>query len=81
MEGKMRGVTVYADWQPRPGFKLGAKDIEGRQTYLSSRVWKNPKIKMVEYDIPKPGPNEILIQVKACGICGSDVHIAQTDDE
>ena len=23
---------------------------------------------------PKPGPNEVLIAVKACGICGSDVH-------
>jgi L-iditol 2-dehydrogenase len=23
---------------------------------------------------PKPGPEEVLIQVKACGICGSDVH-------
>ncbi len=23
---------------------------------------------------PQPGPEEVLIQVKACGICGSDVH-------
>jgi 2-desacetyl-2-hydroxyethyl bacteriochlorophyllide A dehydrogenase len=23
---------------------------------------------------PEPGPDEVLIQVKACGICGSDVH-------
>ncbi len=23
---------------------------------------------------PEPGPHEVLIQVKACGICGSDVH-------
>ena len=28
-------------------------------------------------DIPvrKPGPNEILIKVKYCGICGTDLHI------
>jgi L-iditol 2-dehydrogenase len=27
-------------------------------------------------DVPEPeiGPNDVLIQVKACGICGSDVH-------
>lgn len=24
---------------------------------------------------PSPGPGEVLIQVKACGICGTDVHI------
>ena len=23
---------------------------------------------------PRPGPEELLIEVKACGICGSDVH-------
>ncbi len=27
-------------------------------------------------DMPQPeiGPDDVLIQVKACGICGSDVH-------
>jgi threonine dehydrogenase-like Zn-dependent dehydrogenase len=81
MEGKMRGVTLFADWEPRPDFKLGPKDIEGRQTYLGSRVWRNPRMEIVEYDIPKPGPREVLLKVKACGICGSDVHMAQPDDE
>src|SRR5512140_3786426 len=23
---------------------------------------------------PEPGPDEVLVAVKACGICGSDVH-------
>jgi threonine dehydrogenase-like Zn-dependent dehydrogenase len=81
MEAKMLGVTLFADWDPRPGFKLGPKDIEGRQTYLGSRVWRHPRVEIMEYDVPKPGPRDVLLQVKACGICGSDVHIAQTDDE
>ncbi len=81
MNGKMRGVTLFADWDPRPGFKLGPKDIEGKQTYLGSRVWRNPRIEIVEHDIPKPGPRDVLLEVKACGICGSDVHMAQADDE
>ncbi len=71
--GKMRGVTLIADWDPRPGFVLGSKDVEGKQTYLGSRVWRNPRLEIREYDIPKPGPGEVLIKVKACGICGSDV--------
>ena len=28
---------------------------------------------------PEPGPGEVLIQVKACGICGTDVHIYEGD--
>ncbi len=27
-----------------------------------------------DVETPKPGPGEILLKVKACGICGSDVH-------
>jgi len=81
MKGKMRGVTLFADWEPRPDFRLGAKDTDGKETYLGSRVWRNPRMDIVEYDIPTPGPNEVLIEVKACGICGSDVHMAQSDDE
>ncbi len=81
MDKKMRGVTLVADWDPKPGFKLGPKDIDKRQTYLGSQVYRNPRIEIREYDIPKPGPEEVLIEVKACGICGSDVHMAQPDDQ
>jgi threonine dehydrogenase-like Zn-dependent dehydrogenase len=81
MNGKMEGVTLVADWEPKPGFKLGAKDIEGRQTYLGSKVWRNPCLQIREYDIPTPGPDEVLIEVKACGICGSDVHMAQAEKD
>ncbi|MCD6344281.1 MAG: alcohol dehydrogenase catalytic domain-containing protein [Anaerolineae bacterium] len=77
----MKGVTLVADWDPKPTFKLGAKDIEGRQTYLGSLVWRNPRLEIREYDIPTPGPDEVLLQVKACGICGSDVHMAQARED
>jgi len=29
--------------------------------------------------VPEPGPGEIRIAVRACGICGTDVHIAKGD--
>lgn len=32
-------------------------------------------IKLIEVDIPKPGPNEILAEMISVGICGSDVGI------
>lgn len=81
MANKMPGVTLVADWAPKPEFKLGAKDIEGRQTYLGSLVWRNPRLEIREYEIPTPGPEEVLLEVKACGICGSDVHMAQMDKD
>lgn len=36
-------------------------------------------IQVMERDIPKPGPGEVLIKVMACGVCGSDVHIYDGD--
>jgi scyllo-inosose 3-dehydrogenase len=80
MQEKMNAVRLYAEWHPKNDFKLGQKDIEGKQTYLGSRVWRNPEIKIEEVDIPKPGIGEVVVEVKACGICGSDVHMAQPDD-
>jgi threonine dehydrogenase-like Zn-dependent dehydrogenase len=32
---------------------------------------------IIELPIPRPGPNELLVRVAACGICGSDLHIYQ----
>ena len=81
MNGKMKAVRLYADWDPKPGFKLGPKDIEGRQSYLSSQVWRNPRFKIEEVDIPGPEANQVLLEVQACGICGTDVHIRQADDD
>ena len=77
----MKTVCNFAEWDPRPGFKLGAKDIEGKLTYLGSKVWRHPHIEVVEKEVPKPGPTEVLIEVKACGICGCDVHMLQTDED
>jgi threonine dehydrogenase-like Zn-dependent dehydrogenase len=77
----MKTVTLYADWDPKPDFKLGSKDVEGKLTYLGSKVWHNPYVKIIEKEVPKPGPTEVLIEVKACGICGSDVHMLQTSDD
>ena len=77
----MRTVSLMADWQPKPDFKLGHKDIDKKLTYLGSKVWKNPRIEIVEKDTPVPEPHEVLIEVKACGICGSDVHMRQADDD
>jgi L-iditol 2-dehydrogenase len=32
------------------------------------------KLEMADLPVPQPAPQEVLIRVAACGICGSDVH-------
>jgi len=36
---------------------------------------------MRELKTPVPGPGEVLIQVKACGICGTDLHFLRHNSE
>jgi 2-desacetyl-2-hydroxyethyl bacteriochlorophyllide A dehydrogenase len=34
-------------------------------------------VQIDEVPVPQPGPGEVLVQVKACGICASDLHVVQ----
>ncbi len=77
----MKTATLLANWEPKPDFKLGSKDVERKLTYLGSKVWRNPHIDIVDKEVPKPGPTEVLLEVQACGICGSDVHMRQADED
>jgi propanol-preferring alcohol dehydrogenase len=42
------------------------------------REYKQP-LQIDEVEKPKPGPDEVLIEVEACGVCHSDLHIAEGD--
>lgn len=77
----MKAVRLHAKWDPRPGFQLGPKDVEGKVCWLGSKVWRYPEVRVEQVAEPKiTKPTQVLIKVKACGICGSDVHMAQTDE-
>ena len=41
--------------------------------------WKQNMV--VEEVANKHGPDEVVIQVKICGVCGTDVHIYNGDGE
>jgi 2-desacetyl-2-hydroxyethyl bacteriochlorophyllide A dehydrogenase len=42
---------------------------------MKAAVYKEQALFAVEYvSTPKPGPGEVLIKIKYCGICGTDLH-------
>lgn len=36
-------------------------------------------LRVEDYPMPEAGPHDVVIQVKACGVCGTDVHIYEGD--
>ena len=36
-------------------------------------------LRLVERPVPSPGPGEILVEVAACGVCRTDLHVADGD--
>jgi propanol-preferring alcohol dehydrogenase len=48
---------------------------------MRAMVLKQPKTALVLEEVPKPKPqeNELLIRVKACGVCRTDLHVQEGD--
>ncbi|ROQ99882.1 2-desacetyl-2-hydroxyethyl bacteriochlorophyllide A dehydrogenase [Streptomyces sp. 2132.2] len=45
---------------------------------MKAAVISAPGVVTIEtVDDPKPGPGEVVVQVAACGLCGTDLHILQ----
>lgn len=40
--------------------------------------WEQPDLRWEDVPVPSPGYGELLVQVRACGVCGTDVHCIQT---
>ena len=36
-------------------------------------------LRAAERDVPEPGPGELLVRVRACGVCRTDLHVAEGD--
>jgi len=34
-------------------------------------------LRLVELPVPQPGPGEVLLRVRACGVCRTDLHILE----
>ncbi len=77
----MKALKIYAKREPRAGYSLSDFERRTGKALEGSRVWRHPELKLERTKEPKLGPKDLLIRVRACGICGSDVHFYERDEE
>ncbi|HLH29321.1 MAG TPA: alcohol dehydrogenase catalytic domain-containing protein [Acidimicrobiales bacterium] len=54
----------------------GTGGMDGLPEVMSAAVYRGRgDIAVEERPVPVPGPGEVLLEVRYCGICGSDIHI------
>ena len=77
----MKGLVLEADWDPRPEYGVSDWEKQTGKAITGSAVWRNPVPQVKSVPRPEIAPDQVLIRVKACGVCGSDMHFYETDDQ
>ncbi|MCY3936154.1 MAG: scyllo-inosose 3-dehydrogenase [Chloroflexi bacterium] len=75
----MRALTLRADFAPRDGYPLDERERREHRIQNGNMVWRHPQITLDEIAEPVPKPDEVIVQVAAVGICGSDMHMYEAD--
>lgn len=73
----MNALQLTADWKPKPGYALSETETQTRKVKSGSKVWRNPRLAFNTLPDPQVGPDEVLLEVTAVGICGSDMHMVE----
>ncbi len=77
----MKGLVLNAKWEPRHDYHVSDWEEETGKAITGSSIWRYPKLEVTERPDPKINPDQILLQVQACGVCGSDLHFYETDSD
>ena len=77
----MRGLVLDAVWEPKPDYVVSEWEKRTGKAITGNSVWRHPKLEVREWPDPKLGPEDVLIEVRACGVCGSDMHFYETDED
>jgi len=77
----MKGLVLDAKWDPRPDYAVSEWEKRTGKAVTGSSIWRYPKLEVRERPAPSIQPDQVLLEVKACGVCGSDIHFYETDPD
>jgi threonine dehydrogenase-like Zn-dependent dehydrogenase len=77
----MKGLVLDAKWEPKADYAVSDWEKKTGKAITGNSIWRNPTLEVREWPDPKPGPRDVLLEIKACGVCGSDMHFYETDEQ
>ena len=77
----MKALVLNAAWQPKPGYLVSDFERRTGKAVTGNAVYASPTLTVKEIPFPTIGPRDVLLKVKACGVCGSDIHMVETDPQ
>ena len=77
----MKALVLAATWDPKPDYQVSAWEKETGKAVTGNAVWRHPRLEVKEVPVPRIAPDQVLVRVRACGVCGSDMHFYETDDQ
>ena len=77
----MKALVLEAKWEPKPGYVVSEFEKQTGKAVTGNSVYKSPSLTLKDVPVPKIGPKDVLLKIKACGVCGSDIHMYETDSQ
>ena len=77
----MKALTLSAEWAPKPGYDLSESERELRRPRNANMVWKAPALELGDVPDPSLQPDQVMLEIAAVGICGSDMHMYEAGDD
>jgi len=78
----MRAGVLRAEWAPKAEAALLPEQEQIKWAANASLAYRNPTFGFETVPDPEgPAADEVIVAVAACGICGSDLHMVETDDD
>ncbi len=77
----MKGLVLDAVWEPKPGYEVSAWEKKTGKAITGNSIWHHPKLEVRDWPDPEIGTQDVLLEIRACGVCGSDMHFYETDED
>ena len=75
----MKALVLDGEFDPRPDYAVTETERRTRIVRRGSNVWRHTLLEVKTVPDPEVGDEDVLIDIGRCGVCGSDLHLYETD--